>query len=479
MPTLFWRIFLSFWGAMTLIVVAVMAFTFWIVADAPANALARPRLDLLPREAERVLAESGTAGLRTWLKEQSHKASRGTVFIVDESRRELLGRDLPGPPERWALLTDGARLAPPDLALPVPAPPMRAPPGRVLGLPPEGLPFRRVARLAGPGGESYWMLILPKDRWRLIPPGLGRVPWVTLVLAIAISAAMCWALARYLSAPIHKLRAATQAVSGGNLGVRVSPSLGTRRDELGSLAEDFDRMSEHLRVLLDGRQQLMRDLSHELRSPLARLQIALGLARRPDANLEQEHGRIEQEAQRLDALVGQILKLSRLDDSSVALTRDTLDVRSLLEELAHDATLEARPRQVEVVLETGAAGSAFLTGDRQLLGSAIENVLRNAVHFTAQGSMVHIVLATSRSELELLIQDEGPGVPPEELTRIFEPFFRSNGNGHGHGHGNNNGGGHGIGLAITRRIVHLHGGSVTARNRPGGGLEVELHMPLK
>ncbi len=237
------------------------------------------------------------------------------------------------------------------------------------------------------------------------------------------------------------------------------------------LAFDFDAMAERLRGLLESQRQLLRDVSHELRSPLARLQIALGLARRPNANLEQEFDRIEQETQRLDELIGEILSLSRLEDPARELIAEPVNLEELLETLTENARVEAEPRWVRVELQS--PQPLTVAGDRELLFRALENVVRNAVSYSPHGSAV--VLSGRQQDQQAVIQitDQGPGVPPDLLERIFEPFFRV---GKARDRAS---GGHGIGLAITARVAALHGGSVRARNLPSGGLQVEITLPLQ
>jgi two-component system sensor histidine kinase CpxA len=285
-----------------------------------------------------------------------------------------------------------------------------------------------------------------------------------------VSTIVCFLLARYLSDPIRHLRAATRSIAAGDLGVRVSSLIGARRDELAMLALDFDLMAERLRGLLESHQELLRDVSHELRSPLARLQIALGLARRPNANLEQEFDRIEQETGRLDELIGEILSLSRLDDPAHTLIAEPVNLEELLETLLDNARVEAEPRSISVQIKAPAALS--VEGDRELLFRAIENVLRNAVRFSPNGAVVELAAERGADQVVVRVTDHGPGVPPASLERIFEPFFcvaRAR---------DRDSGGYGIGLAITARVAALHGGSVRARNNPDGGLQVEIHLPL-
>jgi signal transduction histidine kinase len=251
----------------------------------------------------------------------------------------------------------------------------------------------------------------------------------------------------------------------------VADLMGTRRDELANLAIDFDMMSGRLRALLESQQQLLRDVSHELRSPLARLQIALGLARRPGANLAQELDRIEQEAQRLDELIGEILSLSRLDDPARALEAETVSVAELLEPLVEDARIESDTRAVTIELDL--PQDLQLHGDRELLHRAVENVVRNAVRFSPDGGCIVVQAQRVGSFVQLGITDQGPGVPAALLQRIFEPFFRVA------TARERDSGGNGIGLAIAARVVSLHGGRIAAANVEPHGLRVTMQLPAQ
>jgi two-component system sensor histidine kinase CpxA len=244
--------------------------------------------------------------------------------------------------------------------------------------------------------------------------------------------------------------------------------VGSRRDELAHLAIDFDAMSVRLRALLESHQTLLRDVSHELRSPLARMQIALGLARRPAANLPQELDRIEREAQRLDDLIGEIMSLCRLDDPARKMELEEVNLHELLEQLADNARVEAEPRQITVSLNC--ASDLQLRGDRELLYRALENVLRNAVRFSPPGGQVSVSAAATQHMVQISIADQGPGVPTESLQRIFEPFYRVT------DARDRDSGGNGVGLAITARVVKLHEGTMTASNLPAGGLQVLIEL---
>lgn len=260
-------------------------------------------------------------------------------------------------------------------------------------------------------------------------------------------------------------------MAAGNLDARVGEEFSSRHDELGVLARDFDVMAEHVRNLIASKEDLLRGMSHELRSPLARLRVALGLARRPGEDLSRQLDRIELEAERLDMLIGQMLQLSQLRAAEPAHLREKVELTTLLTEVVEDARLEANAQNKQV--EWSPNVSVVVEGDQRLLRSAIENVLRNAVRFTAAGTAVRTQLQHEGSRARLLIEDAGPGVPDPELDRIFEPFYRVAES------RDRDSGGTGLGLAITARIVALHGGKVVARNGSTGGLRVEIALPAR
>jgi signal transduction histidine kinase len=405
------------------------------------------RQDELARQASTVLAGQGLPGLREWLRQEIPQQNpQDRLFLLDPRGADLLGRPLP----------DMLRMAS--------GPPPPGPPRRFGDL-------RLLTQLESPTHETYALSLL--HRFNLFGIfGSTTTPVVALLATLLTSTCVCYLLARYLSDPVRHLRAATHSIADGDLRVRVSTLIGRRRDELAMLAVDFDAMAERLRNLIESQRQLLRDVSHELRSPLARLQIALGLARRPQANLEQEFDRIEQETQRLDELIGEILSLSRLEDPARELAAEQVNLEELLEALAENARLEADPRFVRVDLTVPAGLS--ITGDRELLFRALENVLRNALSHAPNGSTVELSARTAGEQVLIRISDQGPGVPPELLERIFEPFFRV---GKARDRASGDPGGYGIGLAITARVVGLHTGSVRARNLPAGGLQVEIALP--
>lgn len=293
------------------------------------------------------------------------------------------------------------------------------------------------------------------------PRGMG--PLVTGTLMSALFALLC---SFYLTRPLAWLRAAMAQVAQGRFDVRVRPRLGRRRDEIVDLAEDCDRMAGQLKALVQAQQNLLHDISHELRSPLTRLHAAIGLLRQQPERHEMLE-RIERESRRMDDLIEQLLTLARVQAEQGEGACSALDVVELLAQIVEDARFEAGIKQCQVVL---AAQGPFLTeGHEELLYRAFENVIRNAVRYTAPGTQVQVkatLLADER--LQVCISDCGPGVDPARLKAIFEPFDR------GHDTG---GDGFGLGLAIAQRAVALHQGTITAQPGAEGGLHVRIELP--
>jgi len=448
MRNLYLRIFLTFWIAMVLVITSTVAATLWLTNQRMQHLQARQ--DELAREASTVLGTHGLSGLRNWLRhEVATVPPHDRLYVIDQHGVDLLGQRVPG------FLQAQAGHRPPN----------------PVGSTGTFHDLRLLSQLISPNNETYALSLLHRWNWAFGVFGSTETPVVILTTTLLVSAVVCFLLARYLSDPVRHLRAATRSIADGDLRVRVSSLVGRRRDELALLAFDFDAMAERLRSLLESQRQLLRDVSHELRSPLARLQIALGLARRPHANLEQEFDRIEQETQRLDELIGEILSLSRLEDPARELIAEPVSLDELLETLADNARLEAEPRWVRIDLDN--PHPLTVAGDRELLFRALENVVRNAVSYSPQGSVVTLAYRQQDRQAVIEVTDQGPGVPADLLERIFEPFFRV---GKARDRAS---GGYGIGLAITARVAALHGGSVRAHNIPGGGLQIRITVPLR
>jgi len=282
---------------------------------------------------------------------------------------------------------------------------------------------------------------------------------------------LCYLLARYLAAPVQRMRFATERVSRGDLSVRIGGAVGRRRDEIADLAHDFDRMTGQLDRLVRSRERLLQDVAHELRSPLARLQVALELARsRTHGAADAEHDRIELETERLSELIGQILRLESLSQPLTVERMEPLDLSAIVREVAEDAAFEAQPRNVSVGATV--ADGLSVKGDPVELSSALENIVRNAVKWCLEQGEVSIVAGRNADGLTISVSDNGPGVPPDTLAHLFEPFYRVD------SARSRAEGGHGLGLAIAERIVRRHGGQLEAANREDtSGLRVTMALP--
>lgn len=312
----------------------------------------------------------------------------------------------------------------------------------------------------------------PPGRDLLLPPPMLVVTGIQALIFLLVGAGICYLLAWRMSAPVHRLRQTVQQLAGGDLSARTGMAAGEGGDEINDLGRDFDRMAERIESLLTSQKQLVRDISHELRSPLARLQVALGLARRKaTSDMAPALDRIEQEAERLNAMIGELLTLSLLDSGTALDSAEPIDLRELLDQVVQDAAFEAADGGRQVVLS--AETESRVAGNRELLRRAVENVVRNAVRYTSEHGAVEVLLEQERDcDASIRVMDHGPGVPEMMLEEIFKPFSRVD------EARDRQSGGAGIGLAITARAIALHGGCVTASNRSGGGLAVKIRLPL-
>ena len=287
---------------------------------------------------------------------------------------------------------------------------------------------------------------------------------------------MCLGLAWRLTAPVRRLRSAAQRLAGGDLTARVGPGLVRPGDEIAALGRDFDLMAARIEELMTAQQQLLRDISHELRSPLARQKVALELARqRSGLEAEWALDRIDREAERLNDLIGQLLTLTQIDTAGDRIARGPVSLTRLIQAIAADATFEAETRQcrVHAVVEE----DLTIQGSEEMLRRAIENVVRNAIRYTPERTQVDVLVSRRSGQpgndtAVICIRDHGPGVPEASLSQLFLPFYRVA------DARDRQTGGTGIGLAITERGVRLHNGTVTAANAPDGGLIVEIILPI-
>ena len=431
MGRLFWKIFIGFWLALVIAGVGTGT-VVWLKHEEMSTPLAMgPRAGYGIEMVATMLREDGVDALRGWT---SHRRRPMTIYVVDDGGRDALGRPVPD-----NLLSSARSVAQRGEA---------------------GARF-----VTTPEGERY-LLFAP------LPPGMHRpprpplTPLQLIAIGLATSLAFSAFLAWYLSRPIRSLRWAFDSAAAGRLDTRVSPRIGSRRDEIADLGRDFDRMAEHLQRLVSAQRRLLHDVSHELRSPLARLQAAVGLARQDPAKIEATLERIERETSRLDAMVGEILTLARLEARTSTPTRETVDFAHLVASIAEDARFEAEASGRRLSINVS---DARVAGDPALLHRAVENVVRNAVKFTGPATAVDITLATVEKRALLTVTDHGPGIAPDDLQKVFEPFYRAAGT---------DASGFGLGLAIAQRAVEAHAGTIRATNIASGGLRVEIELPL-
>ena len=450
MQRLYWKIFVSFWIALVLFAATSLLFTSHYLdrLRAEQDAGARhERYEQRIAQAQSVAQHDGLPGLKAWAH-QVDEQDAVPLLVLDAEGNDVLGRTLPAQAlEHLRRHDERAERS------------------------------REMPRRMHP---EPWIVLDDGSRYRIVPDfqgvtlgrllGRPRVIAVPLLLGTLISALVCFLLARYLTAPIERLRRAAEAYAAGDLAQRVGPSLGGRRDEIVDLALAFDHMAERLNDLMLSHKQLLRDVSHELRSPLARLQAALGLARQRAGDATQpELDRIEGEAERLNELIGQLLSLARLEAGAQDTPLETVNLSELLATVAEDAMLEAGARQCQVRLQQSALPS--VQGNAKLLHSALENVVRNAIHYTTAGSTVTITASRTDGRVLIRVTDHGPGVPEQMLPRMFEPFVRV-----GEARDRRSGG-YGLGLAIAQRAIGLHGGDISAVNEAAGGLSVIISLP--
>ncbi len=451
MRSLFWKMFLSFWVALLLFAGATLFTTSHYLEHAQRqNEASSPRERLMQSviEAQLIAERDGVDGLKQWLRERDRREPL-PLFLVDSDGADLLGRPLPA--------SVNERLAREERT---PRQGRVAPRPRLI----IRLPDQREYRLLADFHGVTLGRVLARPRVLALP----------LILATLIGGLVCFLLARSLTAPLGRLRRAAEIYAAGDLSARVAPSLGGRRDEIADLARAFDHMAQRLQEIMSSQRRLVGDVSHELRSPLARLQVALGLARqRTEGRGTAELDRIELEAERLSDLIGQLLSLAKLESGVTTVAIQPVDLAELLEGVASDADFEARAHNRRVTLSSSVP--AVIEGDARLLQSALDNIVRNALRYTADGTSVTLSLTREHAPTEhwcITIHDHGPGVPEAMLPLLFEPFVRV-GDARDRASG-----GYGLGLAIAQRAIRLHAGEVSARNEPEGGLTVIVRLPV-
>jgi len=332
--------------------------------------------------------------------------------------------------------------------------------------------YLSVQQVTGHDGQTRQLVALSRTHTRLRPQAREKILLgVQLGLSLLFIALVGWWVARGVARPVEALRRATRRMAAGELSARVGRTPGHPSDELAQLATDFDAMAERIEALVTHDRRVLQDLSHELRSPLARLQLILELAQRSTdpADAETYFHQAEAEISRLDRMTGEMLTLSRLEGGIPGSGREELDVVELARDCVEQADIEAQARDITLRL-VPSAQPVVVSGNAQLLERALGNLLSNAVKFSPAGADVEVVVTANGRYAEMSVRDRGPGVPDAELESLFRPFFRGSNASRAEGHG--------LGLAIVQRVMKIHDGELFAANRPDGGLEVRLRLPL-
>jgi two-component system sensor histidine kinase CpxA len=449
MRRLFWRIFGLFWVASVALILAIAWTTSYNFENEKLPGLDLTRMDFVLndelRSAAHALRDGGMDGMRQRLRDMQ-ELRHVIVYVLDAEQRDVLGREVP-PEVREAIANPVADS--------------------------EGLHYQRMRlrRLTAPDGAQY--VAVARFRGPALLRLLYRRPntfWTHVAVAMVISAGFSLLLAAYITAPLAQIRRSARRVARGDLSARVGDLPFGRSAEILALAREFDQMAARLKDLVEGQQRLIRDVSHEMRSPLSRLRVALELARaQAPAELAAQLDRIEREALRLEEMIGQAIQLSRMETTTPTRVEDVA-LHELVADIAADAAFEAQARPC--ALHVAQSMPLTVRAEADLLTSAIENVVRNAVTYTAAGSTVLLRLDRIDGQARLRVRDCGPGVAPGDCVRIFEPYFRAD------AARARRSGGSGLGLAIAKRAIERQGGRIHAANAEGGGLEVEILLPL-
>lgn len=435
---LFWKIFLAFWITTVVMVVISIALTALLgkqslghvnrqaIVDAAIFVAGKIENSGLSSIDNTTFAAMRRSGARITILDEKGKEVRGRAFkrTLTESMTELLA----------GIHTEHRRVTAPD--------------GRVFVV--RSIPTGNVAR-------------------RLV----SQYQWLRYFLMLCVSGYICFMVARYVLSPIREINRTSQLLSQGELDARVSPNVTRRVDEFGSLGRNYNSMANRLVTQIENQSQLLRDVSHELRSPLTRLQVALGLLhRQADPAQDKFVNRIETEAGRLDEMIGRILSMVRMDRGESGDTFKQCNLYSIVKKIADDANFEARSMNKTVVFEGDS--DLNIEADEALIQSAVENVVRNALRYTDESKPVLVRVQAqigNPDEVIVEVRDGGPGVPENSLDRLFDPFFRVSGARDRHS------GGVGLGLSIARRAIDMHHGTIKAENCAQGGLCVRIKLP--
>jgi len=449
MYKLFWKIFFTFWA----IILVVELLTAWVTANFSESEL-HPILEeenlqfiASTTQAVSILTTKGLPALQAWLQDKSNLKGVEEIFVVDKNRKEVNNKKLP---EGMVPILERYYFdIPVDHFQPI---------KHTLAL-----------RTSSPTGESYLIIST------FAHPAVFKYLFAPqrVLLGVIISGFICFLLARYFTTPLTNLRRVTQILTMGQFDTTSLAQLKNRRDEFGALAVDFDNMSIRLSELLDSKKQLLRDISHELNSPLARIRVAIELARNKyKASENEELDRIEKEIERLEVMIRELMTFVKIRSTADIAEMTQVNVQQILNIIVEDAQYEQErsPNRRRITLEC--ANDITVNADERLLHRAIDNIVRNACYYSPENSEIVIRCHEDSNNVYISIEDQGPGVPENMLSKIFQPFVRVS------SARESETGGSGIGLAIAKEVIEIHKGTVTAANKENdNGLIVTVVLP--
>jgi two-component system, OmpR family, sensor histidine kinase CpxA len=446
--SVFGKIWLSFWLSLIVIVVVAYFVSYQAAQQYQVSApLARQIAILNNLKFPDLATTGGDYSAISNILEAYNETSQYQLYLVDDAYR-LLGRPQP--------------------------------PNRILVMLAEMMEYEGMQ--VGQWHTETWLgpipIVFSNTAFRLFIRGVPSLPpanlpfwlasqWVQLFFALTVSGIVSLLLTWSLVRPIEKLRQTVRALARGTLNARAGSSVSRRTDEIGDLGRDFDDMAGRIEDLVSAQQRLLSNVSHELRSPLTRLQVALGIVRqKAPEELERALGRIDRECDRLENMIAQILKLSRFENEMHHVDWQTVRYEDIVKRVVDDARFEAVPRKIQIDLT--AQSALRMTGDAQLLHSTVDNVLRNALRFTPDEGIIQVEMFIDHDKVIVTIRDQGPGVPEDKLERLFDPFYRLDQSNTGAG----------LGLNIALQAVQMHEGRIFAQNCEPNGLQVTIELPI-
>ncbi|MCW8193316.1 HAMP domain-containing protein [Proteobacteria bacterium 005FR1] len=458
MTKIYIKIFIGFWAINIMTVLGHNAYVHWVNPDAESRLLAQYEDSPYDRFAVRGLNKTidtvmhyNLSGLRRSIPQVDEWIFR-RVFIVDELGNDLRGREIS------PIISEILGMIGPNNPYYITSEQGQSYAARYILLPDgNGL---RIVSFSTPFHGRY-------VQWRLYL----RSNWVLYLISLLISGTACLIFARHMSRDFHALQQATKDIAKGDLSVRVAPRFADRKDEIAELSRDFDNMTARLDKSMREQKRLIKDVSHELRSPLARLQFALGIAQqRSNESAQAELEKARNAADYLNDIITTILSFPT-NDTEVWDLDDVVDINSMLESLCRDLTDQAEQKDVRITFDSSVPDALVATYSNTLVG-VFENILGNALHYTHPNTTVAMSVQTEGDYYLIAVRDQGPGVKDEQLKDIFEPFYRTD------EARDRASGGYGLGLSIAQRTVQLHGGTIMAHNHPQGGLVVEVRLPM-